>query len=364
MAPISVNQLHSFYNLDRVLFNHLITKLSRNPAQSLLVMALWIWLEKLGYPSIIPVLTGLCDALINAMFNEADTCLRWLQLENVPIPNDGGLPLTRIAMHMEISLELFIRRRFTAIAGIKNVLNTVCARIFIDILQKNFGITNNTSTSARISGNTRTRARARTSTRTNAKSKTIPRASVGASPITGTSLHFPDIPLIIPGFPHPLFGTRDSARVSTNASTSAGIGSTSTSLPRPVTPLVIPGFPHPLFGNFTVPPINFEEMDLFDSRIWANTGPHDDITDDDKTMFLTFSKGFPVTEDEVRHLFTSSYGDCIKVLNMGEMREQVLFATMVLNKVEQLDMILNGKFIAKLRVNGKHIWARKYERRD
>lgn len=108
-------------------------------------------------------------------------------------------------------------------------------------------------------------------------------------------------------------------------------------------------------------------MDLSDPRIWDDDKrTSGDVIDDDKTMFLTFSRGFPVTEEEVRHLFTSTYGDCIKAMHMGneDANEQVLFATMVLNDVETLDRILNGKHIAKFRVNGKHIWARKYERRD
>ncbi|XP_057452260.1 uncharacterized protein LOC130744082 [Lotus japonicus] len=356
MASVSMKLLQSFYNLDRLVFYHLITKLGHSPAQSLLVMALWIWLEKVGYPSVILVLNCFPDHIINAIFNEADTCLKWLQVENDLIPNDGGLPFTRIAMRMEISLDLFIRRRFTAIAGIKYVLNTICARIFNDILQKRFGRTN-TNISARSRTNTNTRTSPNIRSRTN--------TDAGVSAIIGTSLPFPVTPVITHDFPHSVFGTRSSAQASTNASTSASNNaSPSTSLHFPVTPLVVPGFPHPLFGNFTIPQINFEEMNLCDLRIWANKGPHDDVPDDDKTIFLTFSKGFPVTKEEVRHLFTSFFGNCIKVLNMEEKREQVLFATMVLNKVEQLDMILNGKFIAKLRVNGKHIWARKYERRD
>ncbi|KHN07041.1 hypothetical protein glysoja_023224 [Glycine soja] len=80
-------------------------------------------------------------------------------------------------------------------------------------------------------------------------------------------------------------------------------------------------------------------------------------------MFVTFSRGIPVTEEEVRHLFTNYFGDCIKVLNMGnaDTSDQVLFATMVLKNVETVDRILNAKHIAKFQINGKHIWTRKYE---
>ncbi|XP_027356896.1 uncharacterized protein LOC113866214 [Abrus precatorius] len=281
MAPITLEQLHQFHKMDRQVFSCLVIKLARDPAQSLLVMALWLWLENTTFLNFISKLANLSDSLINTLANEAETCLKWLGLENTRIPNGSVLPLTSSLIHREISLQLFSQKRFTCIAGIKNILNKTCARIFTDILQNILGS-------------------------------------------TSTSLH---------------------------------------SLHRP---FVVPGFPHPLFGTFTVPPINFVELDLSDPRIWDNKPPSDDVTDDDKTMFLTFSRGFPVTENEVRHLFTSTYGDCIKVLNMGnsDTSDQVLFATMVLNNVETVDQILNGKHTAKFRVNGKHIWTRKYERRD
>ena len=131
-------------------------------------------------------------------------------------------------------------------------------------------------------------------------------------------------------------------------------------------PLAVPGFPHPLFGTFNIPPdTDSTNLDLFDLRIWMK-GPCDDVTTDDKSMFLTFSRGFPVSEGEVMKLFKRSYGDCVENLSMGNssVQEQSLFAIMVLKNVGTVDQILNGKHVAKLQTNRKHIWARKYERRD
>lgn len=285
MTPISTKELHQFHKKDREVFSCLVIKLARDPAQSLLVMALWFWLENTGFPNVIFKLATLSNTIVNAMSNEAEICLKWLELENARIPSDGGLPLTSTMIHEEITLQLFTKKRFTIIASIKSILNRICSRIFIDILKN---ILCSTSTS------------------------------------------------------------------------------TSMSPPSTCRPFIVPGFPHPLFGPLIIPPINFEELDLSDPRIWENKGLCDDITDDDKTMFLTFSRGFPVTQEEVMLVFTNTFGDCIKALNMshGETSDQVLFATMVLKNVETIDKILNGKHIAKFRVNGKHIWTRKYERRE
>jgi hypothetical protein len=98
---------------------------------------------------------------------------------------------------------------------------------------------------------------------------------------------------------------------------------------------------------------------------FANTDDHG-ASEDDRTMFLTFSRGFPVLEEEVKELFTELFGDCVESVQMETVpsSEQPLYARMVLRSVTFVDRMLEGKRISKFRVNGKHIWARKYERRD
>ncbi|CAJ2643532.1 unnamed protein product [Trifolium pratense] len=287
MALISTEQLHLYHKMDRKIFSLLVIQLARNPSQSLLVMALWLWLESLGYPSLISKLVGISLNTINDVANEAESCLMCLELENFPIPKNGGLLLTTTILDMAISLKFFKLRRFSIIYGVKYVLNETCARIFDDILLHVLG-------------------------------KTY-------------------VSRLLPPYPYC----------------------------RPM--INIPGFPHPLFGKF--PPIKFEEFncDSFGRMMWTNNRLFDDVENEDKTMFLTFSKGFPVTGEEVRHFFTINYGvHCIKSIRMGKRNSngQVLDATMVVNNLETLDIILNGRRLAKFDFNRKHIWARKYERRE
>jgi hypothetical protein len=287
MALISTEQLYLFHRMDRKIFSLLVVQLARDPSLCLLVMALWLCLENLGYPSLISKLVGISLNIINGVAQEAESCLMCLELENFPIPKNGGLLLTTTILEMEISLQLFKMRRYSIIYGVKSVLNQTCARIFDDILLSVLGTTH--------------------------VSRLIP--------------------------PYPYY--------------------------RPM--IDIPKFPHRLFGKF--PPTNFEEFDcdLFGQRIWKNRRLFDNLKDGDKTLFLTFSKGFPVTREEVRYFFTINYGDnCIMDIRMGRRSSngQVLHATMVVNNLEILDKILNGRRVAKFNFNRKHIWARKFDRRD
>lgn len=278
MAAISFEELHRYHKLDRDIFSRLVIKFRRDRAESLLVMAVWLWLEEKGYPNILVKMVGLPDAIVNALANEAVLCLNCLESDNPRVSPSGGIPITARLMGRDISLQMFNQNRFTAISGIKCLLNNVCCQIFTDILQ-----------------------------------------------------------IVLPG----------------------------TSRVNPYQPIVVPGFPHPVFGAINIVPTAmgpvFPMAGLWD---WQ---PTDDVSEEDRTMFLTFSRGFPVLEDEVKELYTGLYGDCVESVEMAETSpdgDQPLYAKMVLRSVSFVDRILDGRRIAKFRTNGKHIWARKYARRE
>ncbi|CAK9138510.1 unnamed protein product [Ilex paraguariensis] len=87
-----------------------------------------------------------------------------------------------------------------------------------------------------------------------------------------------------------------------------------------------------------------------------------EVPPDDRTMFVTFSKGYPVAETEVREFFTAILGDCIESLHMQEVKpdEQSLYARIVFYTPSVIDLILKGVTKAKFTINGKHVWMRKF----
>ncbi|KAF7822437.1 uncharacterized protein G2W53_027892 [Senna tora] len=93
-----------------------------------------------------------------------------------------------------------------------------------------------------------------------------------------------------------------------------------------------------------------------------------DVPADDRTIFLTFSKGYPIFESEIRDFFSRRYGDIIEAVYMQEvetMVEQPLYARLVLrgDAINMMEVILGGTRKAKFSINGKHVWARKYVRK-
>lgn len=89
---------------------------------------------------------------------------------------------------------------------------------------------------------------------------------------------------------------------------------------------------------------------------------------DDRTVFLTFSKGYPISEEEVRVYFTRRFGEVIEAIEMQEVEgnEQPLYAKMVLKLkcASMMDEIVSWRNRNKFTINGKHVWARKYVRKN
>ncbi|MCD7460506.1 hypothetical protein HAX54_043665 [Datura stramonium] len=97
--------------------------------------------------------------------------------------------------------------------------------------------------------------------------------------------------------------------------------------------------------------------DMSPRRMMGNNVPPDD-----RTMFVTFSKGYPVAEWEIREFFTKIFGDCIEYILMQEVKpnEQALYARIIFYTPAIIEFILNNLSKAKFSINGKHVWMRKF----
>ncbi|KAK1427458.1 hypothetical protein QVD17_16144 [Tagetes erecta] len=87
-----------------------------------------------------------------------------------------------------------------------------------------------------------------------------------------------------------------------------------------------------------------------------------DTQPDERTLFITFSRGFPVAEREVREFFTRLFGECIESFYMQEVAigEHPLFAKIVLHNAWYVNSVLSGGTKAKFMINGKQVWMRKF----
>ncbi|XP_031253902.1 uncharacterized protein LOC116111881 [Pistacia vera] len=90
------------------------------------------------------------------------------------------------------------------------------------------------------------------------------------------------------------------------------------------------------------------------------------VPQDERTIFLTFSKGYPISKNEIKDFFTRNFGECIETICMQEAAavEQPLYARLVVYSASVMEVVLDGQSKAKFSINGKHVWARKFVRRN
>lgn len=281
MASVIVSQeeFNRFHTIDRELYTLLVINLFRDPAESMQVMGLWLWLEQKGFQKVIKKMLSLPHFLINELADEAVTCLKFLTNTGTPLAsydiNISDIPLIQCLMEREITFQFFNDNRQNAAQEVTKIVNDICVRALSDIMQQAIVLENNSQNHNMV----------------------LPTTSFHSS-FGRVGLHF--------------------------GSSGSGSGSSSSG-----------GAPD--LNGAAVPP-------------------------DDRTMFVTFSKGYPVYEWEVREFFTRTYGDCMESLHMQEVQpnEQSLFARIVFHSASTIDVILNGLSKAKFTINGKHVWMRKF----
>ncbi|TXG62151.1 hypothetical protein EZV62_013514 [Acer yangbiense] len=289
MAPmISSNDLNSYYKIDRYIFSQLVTVFMRDPAESMMVIALWLWLEQEGYPNIISKMISWPRFFLEILFSEAVSALKFLETNQPPVSSEeGGMNFTSQVMERDISLQLFHEKRLDAIDGIKKVLNSVCAKIFTDILVNHLKVT----------------------------------------PISEAEIRF-NQHIQVTGFPHEQFGNIEI-----------------------------------VWKGFTDYAISAEELP------WSFPGPENNTfseEENNRTLFLTFSRGCPMKETEVREIFSGLFGrdsvvDVHIQENVSGNNAQPLFARLVFRSATTVDGILNGRIITRFHFRGRYFWGRKYK---
>ncbi|TXG58038.1 hypothetical protein EZV62_015867 [Acer yangbiense] len=128
--------LHMYHRIDREVFARLVITHKCYPVESLLVIAVWLWIEEKGFLSLISKMSKLLNQMVNFLAREAVSSLNYLKSEQVPnVPPNGGIYFTsQLLDRTDMSLLFFYHNWFSAIVGVKNVLNSVGAKIFTYIL--------------------------------------------------------------------------------------------------------------------------------------------------------------------------------------------------------------------------------------
>lgn len=286
--PIPQEHYALFHSIDRALYTVLAINLSRDPVESLHVVALLLWLERTGFPQAVKSVLSLSETLVNDLADEAMACLDFI-FNQSSFSNDGAdVPLMRGVIGRRISPQFLYQNQDDARRVILKIMDTECVTALADIMQNAVATRN---------------------------------ACHNPSPSTPLR-RLPDRPAF-PGMqPRRNENPNDHVMINRHAPT---------------------GHQNRQFW--------------FSGREEAEAVPPDD-----RTLFVTFSKGYQVHEWEVREFLTRAFGDCVEALYMQEVQagEQPLFARVVFRSASTIDRVLDASGKAKFIINGKHVWARKF----
>ncbi|OWM89681.1 hypothetical protein CDL15_Pgr024429 [Punica granatum] len=140
-APFVITQkeINNFYNIDRTVYTRLVIHLHRNPVGSMHVIALWIWFERLGChkENLVNQMLEFPDGKISVLADEAATCLMYIEHKDLPPENDQQqIPMTLRLTGAPLSLRFFYENRDEIMSTILNIVNDVCIKAFLDIMQE------------------------------------------------------------------------------------------------------------------------------------------------------------------------------------------------------------------------------------
>ncbi|CAL0306947.1 unnamed protein product [Lupinus luteus] len=309
-SPITDEELRSFHNIDRIIYWVLVINLCRDPIESMHVIAMLLWLEKVGYRHLIKKMTTLPYTLINEIADEVVSCIKYINIYTfsyfsyMSYPTETcEIPLLQSIAEKEISAQLLYENRDMALQGVAKIMHNVCTKAFSDIMHH--AITRNVM--EKIAEEQRKMQEAQFAELQKQKQQQQP----------------PPPP------PQPFWF---SPMEPSHLQNSSGV--------------VLSDAGYNQFPVQNQVEDNYEEM----------------VPADERTLFLTFSKGYPVEEQEVKEFFTMLFGDSVEGLYMQEVQpgEQALYARIVFRSSLIIDMIIQGSSKAKFCINGKHVWARKF----
>ncbi|CAJ2673484.1 unnamed protein product [Trifolium pratense] len=329
---VTKEEFNLFYSVDRKLFIRLVKYLGRETSLAINIMAFFMWMERKSNDMnlIQTLLHRWTDIMLSNLANECAIVLDCVEFSRFPLvlsPEHILPSIQYILRRNDLTLKFFQERRLEIITEVTKLINDVCIRAFSDIVEKLHHGMDKRHYFGRVLGGA-------------AASDRVPPPHMLMQP--QMAYFDPNgVPMVVPA-----------------ATQFNELGGNS-------------GYNGQQNMNQIMANLSLDDIYAADTGIVTPTDYNEKKIEmrpiDDRTLFLTFSKGYPISENEVREFFTRQFGDIIEMLVMQETTppEQSLYARLVVRDeaMDDIDQFLEYKLTMKFAINGKHVWARKFVRK-
>ncbi|EHA8589466.1 hypothetical protein COCNU_scaffold010071G000010 [Cocos nucifera] len=114
-------------------------------------------------------------------------------------------------------------------------------------------------------------------------------------------------------------------------------------------------------GKNALPQYNLVRLESCSRFAGSCFKPQPNIPRDERTLFVTFSNGYPLAEDDLYSFFMRHYGD-VELISIEEPKEDrpPLYAHVSFHSLNTVLRILNGNVKVKFMTKGRHLWARRF----
>ncbi|WJX14134.1 hypothetical protein P8452_04436 [Trifolium repens] len=128
------------YPNERELYEILVIKLSRDSMESMKLLALWLWLEEVGYGNVVQkIYSSSSYTIINELADEGVTCLNCINTNMIHSSfefNEDDIPQMCCLMDKEISLKMLYEIKVLAKQGVDMIRGNVCMVALGDIMDQ------------------------------------------------------------------------------------------------------------------------------------------------------------------------------------------------------------------------------------
>ncbi|KAK3157133.1 hypothetical protein QOZ80_2AG0116620 [Eleusine coracana subsp. coracana] len=410
--------IQGFHKLECDFFHRLVHDLGQDPTNMRWVIAFWLWLESAGHHDFVRRAYALPGPVVLRFVEEAVACLRCLAGEAPDLEDArvAGLPCTNAFLAQPVDdVAYFVDRRDTVLKGVNYLYKTVCLVVCLgsrgpadndttraaptqtiigsparsddgEVPRRPRGELPTTPTLLKRSPATRASTQMMISSPRHAAPQMVS-SHVHAAPQMMSSTYHAAPPAYAPPlmmsaqpeYAPPLMMSAPPAYAPQLMMTTPPAYAPPLMISAPpayAPPLMMPAPPaYAPAMMMTSPPVYAAPMPLSTLNPMASpwvpievvqaTLPEDyssPLPEDYRSLFVTFSKGYPVSKEEILEFFNSTFGPCVETVMLEKVQpgQVPMYGRLVLRDAEMISVVLEGQQTNKFLINGRHLWARVY----
>ncbi|RZC91464.1 hypothetical protein C5167_027525 [Papaver somniferum] len=145
---MTIEELRSTHRVERQMYRRLTMDMRKEPLACMAIMALWLFMEELGYPSVISTLLTYQSDILDSALSEAQSLAHYIVTRTPPPSSLIDMPITLRLIHAVgsrrfIPLKNLFEHGTIPYIKVQKIVKDVCGALFEDIFREAMKSRNN-----------------------------------------------------------------------------------------------------------------------------------------------------------------------------------------------------------------------------